>query len=143
MLFLKSEGLIAPDEIATTDDAVPLDFTRLNNREIGSVHSRYAVRHAHALFVTARYATELAALQRDLRFEQAQYRHLHKGDYKTKYELDDAMALDTNIAKLEEQILEASARTEMLDALLKGYEDLFRAASREMTRRFAEVAPKD
>src|SRR4249919_1126555 len=57
--WLRRSGLIAPDEIASDTDYVPLDFTRLNSRELGAVHSRYAVRHAHGLFVLAKLFSEI------------------------------------------------------------------------------------
>jgi hypothetical protein len=143
LLYLKKEGLIAPDEIAAEVDAVPLDFTTLNNREISAVHSRYSVRHAHALFVTARYASQLVALQRDLKMEQAKFRHLNAEIYKAKYQADDAMILDPRIMELEDRIVGLTAKITVLEALIKGYEDLHKAASREMTRRMGETAPRD
>jgi hypothetical protein len=136
--FLKREGLLAPGEIDSDNDVVPLDFTILNNREVGAVHSRYAVRHSHALFITARYASRLASLQRDLKMQQAEFRFTKGAEFKTKYQVDDAMILDPGIMELEDEIMKLTAQVSLMEATLKGYEDLFRAASREMTRRQSE-----
>lgn len=143
MQYLKDEGLLAPEEISTEIDTVPLDFTKLNSRQIGAVHSRYAVRHSHALFVVAKTAGDLAMRKRDLRLEQAKYRHLNKKKFKTKYELDDAMVTEDGIKELMDEIVMLEAREEIIKALALGYEDLRNAASREMFRRSSEQAPRD
>lgn len=143
MKFLRDEGLIAPDEVSPDDDIVALDFTKLNNRQVGHVHSRYAVRHAHAIFVAAGRASRLAVLRRDLRIAQATFRFKNKRKYKTKYELDDAVALDKDFQQLTEDITTLEAEFEIIQALALGYEDLRNAASREMFRRSSEQAPRD
>lgn len=143
MAFLQSEGLIAPDEIPSEHDAVPLDFTGLNNREIGSVHSRYAVRHAHAIFILAQRESRLGILKRNLRLEQAKFRISRSGRYKTKYALDDAMERNKRLRKLQDDIAQVESERIVLDAVAQGYDDLRAAASREMFRRSSEHAPKD
>jgi hypothetical protein len=143
LAYLKNEGLIAPDEISAQLDAVPLDFTRLNSRQIGAVHSRYAVRHSHAIFQVAKRAGRLAGLKRDLRLEQAKFRYKNVKKFKTKYELDDAMQLQDEIADLLDEITVLEAEKEVIEALALGYEDLRNAASREMFRRSSEQAPRD
>lgn len=107
------------------------------------MHSRFAVRHSHALFVTAQVAAELAHLRRDLKLEQAQFRFRHKDEYKNKYNLDDAMALDKRHQRIADKITEAEANYEILQAVVAGYEDLRNAASREISRRLGEQAPRD
>jgi hypothetical protein len=141
--YLQKEGLIAPNEVSPESDAVPLDFTSLNNREIGSVHSRYAVRHAHAIFVAAKLSGTLAMIKRELRLEQAKFRIRNGKKYKTKYELDDAMQLDEGVFDIYQLQAEKEAELEVVNAVALGYEDLRNAASREMFRRSSEVAPKD
>jgi hypothetical protein len=141
--FLQSEGLIAPDEISTKEDAVPLDFTTLNSRQIGAVQSRYAVRHSHAIFKAARKASRLAVLKRDLRLAQARFRFKNKKKFNTKYELDDVMLMDDEICELQNEIVATEAELEVVTALAVGYEDLRNAASREIFRRSSEQAPRD
>jgi hypothetical protein len=141
--FLRDEGLIAPDEISPDDDTLPLDFTRLNNRQIGAVHSRYAVRHSHAIYVAAGRASALALLKRDLRLVQADFRFRNKKKFKTKYELDDAMHRDNTVTEILDKMVKLEAQLEVIKALADGYEDVRNAASREMYRRFSEQAPKD
>jgi len=141
--YLKREGLIAPNEIDSDSDAVPLDFTRLSSRQIGSVHSRFAVRHAHAIFVAAKRASSLTMLKRDLRLAQAKYRFKNSKKYKTKYELDDAMVMEDEISALLDTITKVEAELAVITAIALGYEDYRNAASREMFRRSNEVAPKD
>ena len=141
--YLKNEGLIAPNEIDPASDSIPLDFTRLNGRQVGSVHSRYAVRHAHAIFVAAKRASMLTMLRRDLRLVQAKYRFKNNNKFKTKYELDDAMQLEDDISELLSDITKLEAELEVITAVALGYEDYRNAASREIFRRSSEVAPKD
>lgn len=141
--LLIESGVLTPEEIHAEEEVVPLDFTTLGTREIGAVHSRFAVRHSHALFVLAKVAVELAHLKRDLRLEQSQFRFRHKGEYKTKYELDDAMFEHKRHRIISDKILEAEANHEMLTAVVQGYEDLRNAASREIARRSNEQASRD
>lgn len=107
------------------------------------MHSRYAVRHSHAIFMASADESRLAILRRNLRLEKAKYRILHGDEYKTKYELDDAALLDKEIGSMEEQIVELEARLKILDGVAQGYEGLRNAASREMFRRSSEQASKD
>jgi len=141
--FLRREGLIAPDEIATDEDYVPLDFTKLNNRELGAVHSRYAVRHSHALFVLARVSAERAMLERDRRMAEAQFRAEHKDNYSTKWELDDAMLVDEALKQYGDRVSELEIRVHLVEGVAEGYDRLARAASREISRRISEQAPRD
>jgi hypothetical protein len=91
----------------------------------------------------AKTAGDLAMHRRDLRLEQAKYRFRNAENYKNKYQLDDAMALEDDISELMGVITELEAREEVLKAVALGFEDLRNAASREMFRRSTEVAPKD
>jgi len=141
--FLRNEGLIAPDEISSDEDRVPLDFTRLNFKLVGAVHSRYAVRHSHAIFRAAFYRVRVAYIQRDLRLLKAKLRAKLSQKYKTKWQLDDALLKDTEIKELEDELVEAEAKLTVIEALASGYEDLRNAASREMFRRGVEKAPND
>jgi len=141
--FLKEEGLIAPDEISSTEDAVPLDYTRLSSSELGAVHSRFAVRHSYAIYVTARYAFRLATLRASQRVEGAKFRFKHQDDYKRKYELDNALLTNKRYREREDEILQLEAKVEVFQALAQSFEDLRNAASREMFRRSSEQAPKD
>lgn len=143
MRVLIESGLLAPEEIQDDEEHVPLDFTSLTSRDIGAVHSRFAVRHSHALYVLAKVAVELAHLKRDLRLEQAQFRVRHSDDYKTKYELDDAMALTKRHKGISDRILEAESTYEVMQSIVQGFEDLRNAASREISRRLGEQAPRD
>jgi hypothetical protein len=141
--FLRDEGLIAPDEIPSHEDAVPLDYTRLTSRQLGAVHSRYAVRHSHAIFVAATNAYRLASLRASQRVEAAKFKFRHGDDYSRKYELDNALQMDKKFRKREDEILDLEAKVELLNAVALSYEDLRNAASREMFRRSSEQAPKD
>ncbi len=112
----------------------------MTGRQVGAVHSRYCVRHSHVIFVAARRAAQLAALKRDLRFAQAKFRLKNKDDYKTKYELDDAMEYDNTVSDFQDQIAKLDAEKQLLDAIALGYDDLKAAASRELFRRSSENA---
>ena len=141
--FLRDEGLIAPNEIPSNEDAVPLDFTSLNSRQLGAVHSRYAVRHSHAIYVAGRYAFRLATLRASQRVEAAKFKYRHTDDYKRKYELENALLNNKRYAKRENEILGLDAQVTLLNAVAESYEDLRNAASREIFRRSSEQAPRD
>ena len=141
--FLKREGLIAPDEISSIEDAVPEDFTRLNNRELGAVHSRYAVRYSHAIYVHSKWVSDLVIAKRNLHLAEAKFSVRHKGDYKTKYELEAAMESAAGINALRGFISTLEAQVAVLEGIAKGYDVLTKAASREISRRQSETAPRD
>jgi hypothetical protein len=139
--FLTEAGIVVPEEIPSDEDHVPLDFTRLSSSEIGAVQSRYAVRHAHAIFNVAKLATDEAHLKRDLRLVKAQFRLRNKGE---KFNVVNAMMEDDEaIAGVEDKLLEVAMKTGVLTAVAQGYADLRDAASREITRRIGERAQID
>lgn len=139
--FLADAGIIVPEEIPSDEDRVPLDFTALSSKQIGSLQSRYAVRHAHAIFNAAKLAADEAALKRDLRLVKAKFRLHHKGE---KMNIVNAMMEeDETIIEIEERLSEVEAKVGILTAVAQGYEDLRNAASREMSRRIGERAQID
>jgi len=107
------------------------------------VHSRYAVRHSHAIFRASFYRIRVAYLQRDIRLVKARKRARISDAYKTKWQLDDALLRDREIKELEDDLVDAEAKLTVIEALAGGYEDLRNAASREMFRRGVEKAPND
>lgn len=135
---LKEAGLVVPEEIPTDDDAVPLDFTILSNGEIGALHSRYAVRHAHAIYHVALAGSRLATTRRNLRIAQAKFRLQNKGEMKNI--VDAMMEEDEDISKVLDRISVIESEIKLVDALAQGYADLRDAASREVTRRISEKA---
>lgn len=139
--FLTEAGIVVPEEIPSDEDRVPLDFTDLSSKGIGGIQSRYAVRHAHAIFNVAKLATDEAHLKRDLRMVKAKFRLKHKGE---KLNIVNAMMEDDEeISKIEDKLLEVAMKMGVLTAVAQGYEDLRNAASREMTRRIGERAQID
>jgi len=68
---------------------------------------------------------------------------VYKDDYKTKYEFEAAMDLDKGILELREAIVVQEIRITLIEGVAKGYDTITRAASREISRRQAEVAPRD
>jgi hypothetical protein len=141
--WLRRSGLIAPEEIHANEERVPLDFTELNSRELGAVHSRFAVRHSHGLFELGKLGGEIAMLERDLKLEEARFRAIYKDDYSTKWELDDAMSFNEDIDEMRKRLQIAESKQDIVEAIVKGYEGLTRAASREIARRASEQAPRD
>jgi hypothetical protein len=139
--YLADAGIIVPEEIPSDEETVPLDFTRLSNRGIGHLQSRYAVRHAHAIFNAAKVADDVATLKRELRMEKAKFRMRYKEE---KVNVVQAMMEDDDgIVELEDKLLEVETREGVLDAVSQGYADLRDAASREITRRMGERASID
>jgi hypothetical protein len=84
-----------------------------------------------------------AYLQRDLRIVKAKKRAKLGKKYKTKWQLEDALVLDSEIKELEDKLVEADAKLTAVEAVASGYEILRNAASREMFRRGVEKAPND
>jgi hypothetical protein len=141
--FLRERGIAAPVEIPEGEEHVHLDFTTVSSQQVGAIQSRFAVRHSHVLYHAALVEMKLARLKRDLRISTAKFRFKFKDNYKTKYELDDAMAMDDLMEMGHEEILQAEAELAVLNAIASGYEDIRNAASREVTRRVGERAPRD
>lgn len=141
MRSLKEAGLIVPDEIPSDDDRVPLDFTDLSNKALGALHSRFAVRHSHALYHGALAASALVRLRRRLRIAEAKFRVLHAGEKKT--DVDAMMEEDEEISGVRDRIAQHEAKETIMDAVISGYEAIRNAASREMTRRLGERAQMD
>jgi hypothetical protein len=72
----------------------------------------------------------------------ARFRSLYQKDFKTARELDAAFYLDDG-EETERHILELEIKAEVLDAVIAGFDDVVKAASREMSRRDSERAPRD
>lgn len=139
--YLAEAGIIVPEEIPSDEDHIPLDFTRLSSKSIGHIQSRFAVRHAHAIFNVAKLASEAAQLKRDLKMVKAKFRMKHKGE---KLNIVNAMMEgDPEITEFEDRIMEVEAKVGVLTAVSQGYETLRNAASREMSRRIGERAQID
>lgn len=139
--FLTEAGIVVPEEIPSDEDHVPLDFTKLGSKGIGAIQSRYAVRHAHAIFNVAKLATDEAHLKRDLRMTKAKFRMKNKGE---KLNVVNAMMEDDKeISEFIDKLLEVEMKVAVLTAVAQGYEDLRNAASREMSRRIGERAQID
>lgn len=141
MRSLSEVGLIVPEEIPGDDETVPLDFTTLGNRDLGGLHSRFAVRHSYALFHSALGASRLVRYRRRLRIAEASFRVRHSGEKKT--DVDALMEEDKEISKVRDKIALAEAKQEIVQAVASGYEAIRNAASREISRRLGERAQSD
>lgn len=115
--------MIAPEGMEVNERVVPLDFTKLSSQAVGQQHSEWAVRLGYALYILALDASRLGFLKGMVKDKR----------YRDDKELDRAK---DEIAVLQEKV-----------TILKGIADAYRqfvaAASREMTRRGIEVAPRD
>jgi len=63
----------------------------------------------------------------------------HEGEHKTVKALESAMTLDPEIKKMEHKMMKLDVKAVALDAVIKGYESIVKAASREMSRRGIEA----
>lgn len=141
MRHLAEMGIVVPEEIPSDDDLLPLDFTNASNRDIGGTHSRYAVRHAHAIFQAAKTQAKLGALKRDLRHAEAKFRIKRKGE---KVNVVNAMMEDDeHIMAVRDRVSKAEIELGLINAVAEGYEDIRNAASREISRRMGERAATD
>lgn len=140
--WLSQKGLIVPDDLEPSEERVSLDFTSISNRSVGAVHSRFAVRHSHALFVRASVATRLLRLRRKHRLALAKFRVREGRKHSTVKSLEETFSIGPG-KKIENTIMQLEVKAEILDALIGGFEDIVKAASREMSRRDSERAPRD
>ncbi len=77
-------------------------------------------------------------LDRKLHLAHARYRLAHELEHKTMKSLEAAMSLYPATKKIAFQISKLEVKVVALDAVIKGYENIIRAASREMSRRDVE-----
>lgn len=115
----------------------------MSNRELGGVHSRYAVRYAHAIFVLAHRTSDITIEKRNLFLAEAKFSIVNKDKYKTKYELESAMEKNVKINEARNKISELESQKDLIEGIAKGYDAISKAASREISRRIAESAPRD
>lgn len=139
--WMADAGIVVPEEIPPDEERVPLDFTRLSSRGIGELQSRYAVRHAHAVYNTALLEMDVLRMKRELRMAQAKFRIRHKGQPKNI--TDAEMEEDEEISALYDEISEVEIKLTLMEAVVKTYEGIRNAASREISRQTAERAPLD
>lgn len=130
---------MVPDDLDPFDESVRVDFTRLGSRGVGAVHSRFCNRLSHVLYIRSEIEGQRLTLSRQLHLAQARYRLRHEDEHKTVKMLESAMILDKGIRKIEKKNLQLDVRGVALDAVIKGYESIIRAASREMSRRGIEA----
>lgn len=78
-------------------------------------------------------------MERKLHLAQARYRVKNEGNHKTVKSLESAMSLDKKIRAIEDEVADIEIKEVALDAVLKGYESIIRAASRDMSRRGIEA----
>lgn len=140
--WLAQQGIVVPDDLDPSEEEISLDFTTLSNGAVGAIHSRFAVRHAHALYVRAGVATRLLRLRHKHRVALARYRSLNAKRFKTDRELQSAFSEEEG-SQTEENIMRLEVKSEILDAVIGGFDDIVKAASREMSRRDSERAPRD
>src|SRR5262245_6620972 len=139
--WAKEAGIVVPGEIPLDDEVVPLDFTRLSSSGIGELQSRYAVRHAHAVFNAAIMESDILRLRREVKSEQAKFRVRDRGS--PNNDVEAMMEDDAEIATLLGKISEIEIKLTVLEAVVKTYEGIRNAASREISRRSGERAAID
>jgi hypothetical protein len=84
----------------------------------------------------------LLRLRHRQRIGLARFRAVHTDEFKTIRELDSAYHAGSG-KRIEERILALEIKAEVLEAVIGGYDDIVKAASREMSRRDSERAPRD
>ncbi len=140
--WLRQSGVIVPDGLDPSEEVIRLDFTSLTDRAVGAVHSRFSVRHAHALYVRAGVATRLLRLKRKHRIELAKHRVRNGSKFRTAKALEEDYSLNAG-AKLEGTILSLEIKAQLMDSVIEGFMDVVKAASREMSRRDSERSQRD
>lgn len=131
---------MVPDELDPFDESLSVDFTRMGSRAVGGIHSRLCNRLAHAVYVRSQLEGDRLSLARRIYLAEARFRLKHEDEYKTMKMLDAAMILDPEIRKLNSRANKLDVKAVALDAVIRGYESIIRAASREMSRRGIEAS---
>lgn len=119
-----------------------MDFTAVSDRAIGAIHSRFSVRHSHALYVRAGVAVALLRAKRRHRLELAKFRVRNESKYKTVKALEEAYSLGQG-SSLEQKIVQLEIKATLMDSIIEGFMDVVKAASREMSRRDSERSQRD
>jgi len=114
--------MIAPEGLEASERDVPLDFTGLSSEAVGQQHSEWAVRLGFCLYEISVRASRLGSL---------------KGAVK------DRRIPDDKIEKAQDEIEVLQEQVTILKGIADAYKQFVTAASREMTRRGIEVAPRD
>lgn len=131
-----------PEGLDPSEEILHLDFTSVTDRMVGAIHSRFSVRHAHALYVRAGIATRLLRLKRKHRIDLAKYRVRHGNRFSTVKALEEDFSLGAG-SKLERTILALEIKAQIMDSVIEGFMDIVKAASREMSRRDSERSQRD
>jgi hypothetical protein len=140
--WLNQKGVIVPEGLDPSEENLHLDFTSITDRAVGAIHSRFSVRHAHALYVRAEVATRLLRLRRKHRLELAKHRVRLGKNFRTAKALDEDFSLGRG-RRLESTILGLEVKAEIMDSVIEGFMDIVKAASREMSRRDSERGQRD
>lgn len=82
--------------------------------------------------------TQQLSLQRKRHIAEARYRVQHEDQHKTMKTLEAHMVLSKPIKTFNKRLSQLEIKAVALDAVIKGYESIIRAASREMSRRGIE-----
>lgn len=114
--------MIAPEGMEASERDVPLDFTPLSSEQVGQQHSEWAVRLGFCLYQLGLRASRLGSLKGAIKDRRV-----------SKDEIEEA---NDEIAVLQEEVT-------ILKGIADAYKQFVTAASREMTRRGIEVAPRD
>ena len=120
--FLDELEMIAPEGMEASARDVPLDFTGLSSEGVGQQHSEWAVRLGYCLYEISIRASRLGSL---------------KGAIK------DKRVPENKIKKAQREISVLQEEVTLLKGIADAYKQFVAAASREMTRRGIEVAPRD
>ena len=120
--FLDELEMIAPEGMEASARDVPLDFTPLSSEAVGQQHSEWAVRLGYCLYEIGLRASRLGFLKGAVKDKRV-----------PKNKIEDAQE---EIAVLQEEVT-------ILKGIADAYKQFVAAASREMTRRGIEVAPRD
>jgi hypothetical protein len=85
----------------------------------------------------------MAGLERDLSIAKAKLRARWSKKFKSKWQLDDRIALNSDVTEMSDSLTDVQMKFHIVEGIAKGYDGLARAASREISRRISEQAPRD
>jgi hypothetical protein len=125
-------SLVVPGAITADERELRLDFTSVSSKEIGRIHSEFAVRVGYAIYHASIAEADLIEKRRELKLAKARFIDKNQGK---KFEVDAQAALEPEIKKLEDGIAVLERKKALIEGVIGAYLKLQEGSSREISRR--------
>lgn len=136
-------GLVVPADPESGETEIPFDLTQTGSGSVGQIYNEWSVRHGHILFHIALRESRQAKVKGERKKSLSRFRARYGTDYKTKTELQEAFDSLEETEEIDDELLELDMEITLLKGLEAAYKTWRESASREITRRTHEQAPRD